>query len=227
MVSRYYTEGFYKKIDTSKLVEAISNLRKIKADRYIEKIISEKKLDKTLEKIPEKVPEKVPKKVSESVGEKTQEEKAKEEKRAIMKAKGKLLVKKVRSAAVKFYKKHKKFVLYLAGLASIAIAGLSVSSLIAPAILFGSAVFIKKEPKYEPAFVIVNDKLGNKTVSEEEVINNLNEATIKCAKTKGEALGLKGKIVSLCGKIKGGISKIGDKLKNNYAESEVSAGIHR
>lgn len=152
-------------------------------------------------------------------------ERIKEEKKTIREERKKLIVKKVKNAT-NFYKKHRKFILYSAGLTSIAIAGLSASSLIAPAIIFGNAIFINKNPKYKPAIDVENERLGNIKLSEEEVINNLNEATVKCAKSKEEALNIRNKIVLLGRKIKESISKFNDNL-DNFNEENMATGRSR
>lgn len=69
------------------------------------------------------------------------------------------LVRTVKSAK-NFYKKHKKLVLIVAGLASIALLHATVGPVIIPAIMHGNLMLMNKIPALAPLFGGVNDLLG-------------------------------------------------------------------
>ena len=137
------------------------------------------------------------------------------------KSKKEFLVKKVKSA-VAFYKKHRKVILYGAGLASCALSSTLVGKLIIPAVIFGNLVFASKEPKFEVAISLENAKLGNEKVSAETVVNNLNDSVVKCGKNKEMIQNLRDKIVTFANKVKDKITNI---ASNN--EELASNGFHR
>ena len=221
-IQRYDNESFYKKTDISKLTIALGNLAILKANRGKE-LETPQKADIPSETVPEPIIKEEPiKEEKQEVNDKpldNSKEPVVEEN--TKKSKKEFLVKKVKSA-VAFYKKHRKVILYGAGLASCALSSTLVGKLIIPAVIFGNLVFASKEPKFEVAINLENTKLGNEKVSAETVINNLNDSVVKCGKNKEMIQNLRDKIVTFANKVKDKITNI---ASNN--EELASNGIHR